>query len=46
MNEIVKPSFDLTLDVRIPKMEPIQHNLGNVKEAIIKLNEFYDIILK
>ena len=45
MNEIVKPTFDLTLDVRIPKMEPIQHNLGTVKEAIIKLNEFYDSLV-
>ena len=42
MNEIAKPALDLTLDVRIPKMEPIVHNLGNVKEAVIKLDEFYE----
>lgn len=42
MNEIAKPTLDLTLDVRIPKMEPITHNLGNVKEAVIKLDEFYE----
>lgn len=45
MNEIVRPTIDLTLDVRIPKMEPIEHNLGNVKEAITKLNEFYDSLI-
>lgn len=45
MNEIMKPTIDLTLDVRIPKMEPIKHNLGNVKEAIIRLNEFYDSLV-
>lgn len=45
MNEIVRPTIDLTLDVRIPKMEPIEHNLGTVKEAIVKLNEFYDSLV-
>lgn len=45
MNEIVRPTIDLTLDVRIPKMEPIEHNLGNVKEAIVRLNEFYDSLI-
>lgn len=45
MNEITRPTIDLTLDVRIPKMEPIEHNLGNVKEAITKLNEFYDSLI-
>jgi DNA-binding transcriptional regulator GbsR (MarR family) len=45
MNEIMKPTIDLTLDVRIPKMEPIEHNLGVVKAAIIKLNEFYDSLI-
>lgn len=45
MNEIAKPTFDLTLDVMIPKVEPIKHNLAFVKEAIIKLNEFYDSLV-
>ena len=45
MNEIVRPTIDLTLDVRIPKMEPIEHNLGSVKEAIVRLNEFYDSLI-
>ena len=45
MNEIVKPTIDLTLDVRLPKIEPIEHNLGKVKEAIVKLNEFYDSLV-
>lgn len=45
MNEIVRPTIDLTLDVRIPKMEPIEHNLGTVKEAIVKLNDFYNSLV-
>lgn len=45
MNEIVRPTIDLTLDVRIPKMEPIEHNLGSVKEAILKLNDFYNSLV-
>lgn len=45
MNEITRPTIDLTLDVRIPKMEPIEHNLANVKEAIVRLNEFYDSLV-
>ena len=45
MNKITKPTIDLTLDVRIPKMEPIKHNLANVKEAIIRLNEHYNSLV-
>lgn len=41
MNELVKPSLSVDLDIDIPKIEPIKHNLGIIEDYAIELKEFY-----
>ena len=41
MNELVKPSLSVDLDIDIPKIEPIKHNLGIIEEYAVQLKEFY-----
>lgn len=41
MNELVKPSLCVDLDIDIPKIEPIKHNLGIIEEYAVQLKEFY-----
>lgn len=43
--EIQRPKIDLSIVVDIPKIKPIEHNLGVVKENIQKLKKFYDSLL-
>ena len=41
MNELVKPSLSVDLDIDIPKIEPIKHNLGIIEDYAVELKEFY-----
>lgn len=41
MNELVKPSLSVDLDIDIPKIEPIKHNLGIIENYAVQLKEFY-----
>lgn len=41
MNELVKPSLSVDLDINIPKIEPIKHNLGIIEDYAVELKEFY-----
>lgn len=41
MNELVKPSLSVDLDIDIPKIEPIKHNLGIIEEYAVQLKDFY-----
>ena len=42
MNELVKPSLQVDLDIKMPKIEPISHNLNVIEDYAIKLKDFYD----
>ena len=41
MNELVKPSLSVDLDIDIPKIEPIKHNLGIIENYAVQLKECY-----
>lgn len=41
MNKLVKPSLSVDLDIDIPKIEPIKHNLGIIEYYAVQLKEFY-----
>lgn len=41
LNELERPSLKVTLDVDIPEMKPIKHELNKVEEFAIQLDEFY-----
>ena len=41
MNELVKPSLSVDLDIDIPKIEPIKHNLGIIEDYAVQLKDFY-----
>lgn len=41
LNEIKRPSLDVTLEVEIPKIQPIKHDLDKVEVFVTKLDEFY-----
>ena len=41
LNEIKRPSLDVTLEVEIPKIQPIQHDLDKVEAFATKLDSFY-----
>lgn len=43
--EIERPKIDLNLEVILPKIEPVKHNLGIVKEKIQELKLFYDSLV-
>lgn len=46
MNELTKPTFELEVSVEVPKDLPeIKHNLGDLKEYAIKLNNFYSKLI-
>lgn len=40
--EIVKPTLKVDLDVELPEITPVKHNLGIIEEYAVKLNEFYN----
>ena len=41
MNELVKPTLNIDLDIKLPEIAPIEHNLGLVEEWVKKSDEFY-----
>ncbi len=41
LNEIKRPSLDVTLEVDIPEIKPIKHDLDKVEVFVNKLDEFY-----
>lgn len=41
MNELVKPTLQVDLDVEIPKVEPIKHNLNVIEGYALQLKDFY-----
>lgn len=40
--ELVKPELSIDLDIKLPEIPPIQHNLGIIEEWVDKLDKFYD----
>ena len=45
LNEIKRPSLDVTLEVEIPEIPTIKHDLAKVEEFVTKLDEFYRITI-
>ena len=41
LNEIKRPSLDVTLEVEIPEIQPIKHDLAKVEAFVNQLDEFY-----
>lgn len=41
LNEVKRPSLDVTLEVDIPKIQPIKHDLDKVEMFAIELDKFY-----
>ena len=41
LNEIKRPSLDVTLEVTIPEMKPIKHDLDKVETFVKELDLFY-----
>jgi len=41
MNELVKPTLKVDLDVQLPEIVPVRHNLGIIEQYAQQLNEFY-----
>ena len=41
LNELERPSLKVTLDIDIPKMEPIKHDLDKVEVFATELDAFY-----
>ena len=41
LNELKRPSLDITLEVDIPKLEPIKHDLDKVEVFVNELDNFY-----
>lgn len=41
LNELKRPSLDITLEVDIPEIQPIKHDLGKVEEFATALDAFY-----
>ena len=41
LNEIKRPSLDVTLEIEIPEIQPIKHDLDKVEVFVNKLDEFY-----
>ena len=42
MNEENKPTLTCSLDVAIPEIQPIKHDLGKVEEFVTALEKYYD----
>lgn len=41
LNEIKRPSLDVTLEVEIPEIQPIKHDLDKVEKFVNELDVFY-----
>ena len=46
MNELVKPTLTAELDIKIPKLEPIKHELGKVEIFAKELDEYYTNLIE
>lgn len=46
LNELERPSLQISLDVDIPNIAPLEHNLGKVEEFANKLANFYDAAIE
>lgn len=42
MNELVKPELNMDLDIRLPEIPPIAHNLNVIENWVTDLDNFYD----
>lgn len=42
LNELKRPTLDISLDVDIPEIAPLEHQLGIVEEFVKELDKFYD----
>lgn len=40
--EVIKPTLKVDLDVKLPELAPVEHNLGIIEDYALKLNEFYE----
>ena len=41
MNELIKPTLKVDLDINLPEIPPIQHNLGIIEDYAKNLKDFY-----
>lgn len=41
MNELVKPTLKVDLDIKLPEIKPVEHNLGIIEEYAKELNDYY-----
>ena len=41
LNELKRPSLDVTLEVDIPEIQPIKHDLDKVEKFVTELDLFY-----
>lgn len=39
--EVIKPTLKVDLDIKLPEIPPVTHNLGVIEEYAKQLNEFY-----
>lgn len=42
MNELVKPTLKVDLDIKLPEIKPVEHNLDIIEDYAKKLNEYYN----
>ncbi len=42
MNELVKPTLKVDLDIKLPEIKPVEHNLGIIEEYAKDLNDYYN----
>lgn len=45
MNELEKPTIKVDLDIVIPKLEPIKHNLDVIEDSVKKLYDYYSNLI-
>lgn len=41
LNELVKPTLKVDLDIKLPEIKPVEHNLGIIEEYAKELNDYY-----
>ena len=41
MNELVKPTLKVDLDIKLPEIKPVEHNLGIIEAYAKELNDYY-----
>lgn len=41
MNELVKPTLKVDLDIKLPEIKPVEHNLGIIEDYAKELNDYY-----